>query len=284
MSTTASVARAHSEPEVTRSVADERVTLRRLGPGPRIPGAFWIGPVLLVVVWAIGSATGAISPTVITAPWDVVAEFKTQWTDNDLLGNLTTSLRRAAIGLVLGVASGLVLAVVSGLSRIGESLIDGPIQIKRAIPTLALIPLFVAWFGIGEPMKIITIALISFLPIYIHTHNGLRSIDGKYAELAETVGVGRGEFIRQVVLPGALPGFLLGMRFAVTSALLGLVVVEQYNSQAGIGYMMTLAQQYGQTSVIVVGLVIYGLFGFLADGAVRLIARKVLSWRRTLED
>ena len=284
MSATASVAHAHGERLDGGPQADERVVLRRLGPGRRIRGAFWIGPLLLLAVWAVGSATGAISPTVLTAPWDVLAEFKRQWVDNDLLGNITTSLRRAVIGLVLGVAAGLVLAIVSGLSRIGESLVDGPIQIKRSIPTLALIPLFVAWFGIGEPMKITTIALISFLPIYIHTHNALRSIDGRYAELAETVGVGRGRFVRQVVLPGALPGFLLGMRFAVTSALLGLVVVEQYNSQAGIGYLMTLAQQYGQTSVIVVGLVIYGLFGFLADGAVRLIARKVLTWRHTLED
>ncbi|MCW2865221.1 MAG: nitrate/sulfonate/bicarbonate transporter permease, partial [Actinoallomurus sp.] len=162
-------------------------------------------------------------------------------------------------------------------------LIDGPIQIKRSIPTLALIPLFVAWFGIGQEMKIVTIALISMIPIYVNTHNGLRGIEGKYAELAETLGIGRGEFIRHVVLPGAMPGFLLGMRFAVTSALLGLVVVEQYNATSGIGHMMTLAEEYGQTEILVVGLVIYGVFGLFADTAVRLTERKVLAWRRTLE-
>jgi sulfonate transport system permease protein len=181
------------------------------------------------------------------------------------------------------VAGGMLLAVASGLSRIGESLIDGPIQIKRSIPTLALIPLYVAWFGIGEEMKIVTIALISMLPVYVNTHNGLRGIDGRYAELAETIGIGRGKFIRHVVLPGALPGFLLGMRFAVTSSLLGLVVVEQFNATSGIGHMMTLAEEYGQTDVLVVGLVLYGVFGFLADGAVRLAERRVLAWRRTLE-
>ena len=168
------------------------------------------------------------------------------------------------------------------IDGLGESLIDGPIQIKRSVPTLAVIPLFIAWFGIGQEMKVVTIALISLVPIYIHTHNGLRSIDGRYAELAETVGVGRGEFIRQVVLPGALPGFLLGMRFAVTSSMLGLVVVEQYNATSGVGHMMTLAGQYGQTDVIVVGLVIYGVFGFLADAGVRLAERRLLAWRRTI--
>jgi len=265
------------------SEADDRVTRRRLGPGRRIRYAFWIGPILLLAIWVIGSAVGFIKPEILTAPWDVVKEFKNQWSDHDLLGNITTSLRRSALGLACGILGGVVLALISGLSRLGESVIDGPVQIKRSIPTLALIPLFVGWFGIGEEMKVITIALISMIPIYVNTHNGLRSIDGKYAELAETLDVSRGDFIRHVVLPGALPGFLLGLRFAVTSALLGLVVVEQYNSESGIGHMMTLAQEYGETSVIVVGLVIYGAFGFVLDSVVRLLERKVLTWRRTLE-
>jgi sulfonate transport system permease protein len=270
-------------PPAEKVRVDERVLRRRLGPGRRIRFSFWIGPTLFLAVWAIGSKAGFISPTVLTAPWDVAIAFKTQWTEHDLLGDILASLGRAGVGLAFGVLGGTVLAVVSGLSRLGESLVDGPIQIKRSVPTLALIPLFVAWFGIGQEMKIVTIALISMIPIYVNTHNGLRGIDGKYAELAETIGIGRGEFIRHIVLPGALPGFLLGMRFAVTSALLGLVVVEQYNATSGVGHMMTLAEEYGQTDVLVVGLVIYGLFGFLADTAVRLTERKVLAWRRTLE-
>ena len=262
---------------------DIRVLRRRLGPGRRIRYAFWVGPILLLAGWTIGSSAGLINPAVLTAPWHVLAAFQDQWTNHHLLTNILASLQRAGLGLAFGVLGGTLLAVVSGLSRLGEAVIDGPIQIKRSIPTLALIPLFVAWFGIGQEMKVVTIALISMIPIYVNTHNGLRSIDGRYAELAETVDVGRGVFIRHVVLPGALPGFLLGLRFAVTSALLGLVVVEQYNAISGIGHMMTLAGEYGQTDVIVVGLVLYGIFGFLADSAVRLTERRVLAWRRTLE-
>ncbi|MEU4625110.1 ABC transporter permease [Actinoplanes sp. NPDC023801] len=273
----------HTAPVPVEDTTDRRVVRRRLGPGHRIPFAFWIGPFLALAVWSIGSATGVIKPAILSAPWDVVIAFEDQRVNHDLLGNVLSSLERSAIGLFLGVTTGAVLAVISGLSRLGESLIDGPIQIKRSVPTLAIIPLFIAWFGIGQEMKIITIALISMVPIYIHTHNGLRGIDGKYAELAETIGIGRGEFIRHIVLPGALPGFLLGMRFAVTSSLLGLVVVEQYNAISGIGHMITLAEQYGQTDVIVVGLVIYGIFGYCADSAVRLTGRKVLAWRKTLE-
>ncbi|MEU8818296.1 ABC transporter permease [Actinoplanes sp. NPDC048796] len=267
----------------TDDKTDARVVRRRLGPGRRIRFAFWIGPLLALAVWSAGSATGVIQPAILSAPWDVAVAFEDQWANHDLLTNILSSLQRAVIGLSLGVVTGAVLAVISGLSRAGESVIDGPIQIKRSVPTLAIIPLLIAWFGIGQEMKIITIALISLIPIYVHTHNGLRGIDGKYAELAETIRIGRGDFIRHVVLPGALPGFLLGMRFAVTSSLLGLVVVEQYNAVAGIGHMISLAEQYGQTDVIVVGLVIYGVFGYCADSAVRLTARKVLAWRQTLE-
>jgi len=267
----------------TISPVDVRVVRRRLGPGRRIRFAFWVGPIVLLSIWAAGSKAGLISPAVLTAPWDVVAAFTDQWVNHDLLIDIVASLKRATLGLTFGVLAGAVLAVVSGLSRAGESLVDGPIQIKRSVPTLALIPLFIAWFGIGQEMKVVTIALISMIPIYINTHNGLRGIDGRYAELAETIGISRGEFIRHVVLPGALPGFLLGMRFAVTSSLLGLVVVEQYNATNGIGHMMTLAGEYGQTDVIVVGLVLYGVFGFFLDTAVRLTERKVLAWRRTLE-
>ena len=278
--TAVDVARA---PEAVTEVVDVRVVRRRLGPGRRIRFAFWVGPAVLLAVWAAGSAAGFISPAVLTAPWDVAAAFKDQWVKHDLLGDIVASLTRAGLGLASGVVAGTVLAVAAGLSRAGESLIDGPIQIKRSVPTLALIPLFIAWFGIGQEMKIVTIALISMIPIYVNTHNGLRGIDGKYAELAETIGISRGEFVRHIVLPGALPGFLLGLRFAVTSALLGLVVVEQYNATSGVGHMMTLAEEYGQTDVLVVGLVIYGVFGFLADTAVRLVERKALAWRRTLE-
>ena len=148
---------------------------------------------------------------------------------------------------MLGIVLGVVLALIAGLSRTGEAVLDGPIQLKRAIPSLALLPLLILWFGIGETMKIITITLGVFVPIYLHTHNGLRAIDSRYVELAETVGLSRREFIRRVVLPGALPGFLLGLRFAVTGAWLSLVVVEQINSTSGIGYMMELARTYGQT-------------------------------------
>ncbi|HET6653007.1 MAG TPA: ABC transporter permease [Nocardioides sp.] len=272
----------HSPAQEVDATSDDRVVRRRLGPGRRIPFGFAIGPVLLLALWAVGSATGFLDPRTLSEPWTVVATAAGLAESGRLQDSLLTSALRALLGLGIGVAVGTVLAVLSGLSRTGEALIDGPIQVKRSIPTLALIPLLILWLGIGEEMKVVTIALGVMVPIYIHTHNGLRSIEGRYAELAETIGVSRAEFIRAVVLPGAMPGFLLGLRFAVTTALLALVVVEQVNSTSGIGHMITLASNYGQTDVIVVGLVVYAVLGLVADGSVRLIERKALSWRRTL--
>ncbi len=268
----------------TAPAVDRRVRRRRLGPGRPIRFGYLVGPVVLIVVWLVGSATGWIDQRTLSAPWTVVSTARDLIADGRLQENLLTSAVRAWWGLVFGVIAGVVLAVVSGLSRIGESFIDGPVQVKRSIPTLALIPLLILWFGIGEQMKIITIALGVLIPVYIHTHNGLRSIDSRYVELAETSSLSRSEFVRHVVLPGAMPGFLLGMRFAVTSALLALVVVEQINSTSGIGYMITLAKNYGQTDIIIVGLVVYAALGLLADSAVRLVQRRALTWRRTLEN
>lgn len=120
------------------------------------------------------------------------------------------------------------------------------------------------------------------VPVYVHTHGGLRSIDARYVELAESLRLGRWEFIRKIALPGALPGFVMGIRLALTSAWLSLVVVEQINATSGIGYMISLARSYGQTEIIVVGLAVYGVLGLATDALVRFVEGKALSWRRTL--
>jgi sulfonate transport system permease protein len=263
-------------------LVDERPRATRLGPGRRRRFDAALGSVALLAVWVTGSASGLLDPRILSAPWTVVTTTGDLLADGRLQTNLAVSAQRAGLGLLLGVLLGSALALLSGLSRFGEALVDGPVQVKRAIPSLALLPLLILWFGIGEPMKVVTITLGVLVPVYVQTHAGLRGIDSRYVELAQTVGLSRTAFVRKVILPGALPGFLLGLRFAVTAAWLSLVVVEQVNSTSGIGYMMELARTYGQTDIIVVGLVLYGLLGLLSDGAVRLLQRRALAWQRTL--
>ncbi|MCR8693101.1 ABC transporter permease [Rhodococcus rhodochrous] len=259
-----------------------RTTRSRLAPGKPIKFGLAIGPALLLVAWIVTSATGVLDPKTLSAPWTVVT---TAWEligDGRLQSNLWTSVQRALIGGVIGVALGLVLALAAGLSRIGEALIDGPVQIKRSIPTLALMPLAILWFGIGEEMKILLIALSVFVPVYINTYSALRGIDARYVELAETLDLSRARFVRRIALPGALPGFFTGLRLAVTIAWLALVVVEQVNASSGIGYLMYQARNYGMTEIIIVGLVVYAILGFGSDLLVRAAERKALAWRRTI--
>jgi len=241
-----------------------------------------IGPGLLLIYWSAFSYAGLLDPRILPSPWATAATAASLIADGRLPANLGVSALRAGEGLAFGAAAGLVVALVSGLSRLGGYVFDGLVQMKRAIPTLALIPLVILWLGIGEPMKVTVIALAVFVPIYLQTHAALRGAEVKHLELAETLTLSRWAFVRHVVLPGALPGFLLGLRFAVMAAWLALVVVEQLNATSGIGYMIDLARTYAQTDVIVVGLVVYAVLGLGSDAVVRLAEQRLLAWRRTV--
>ncbi|MFI7399310.1 ABC transporter permease [Streptomyces sp. NPDC049541] len=255
---------------------------RGLSPGRRLPASRLIGPALFLALWAAASAAGRLDPAAIPTPWTVLWTAGRLWSAGTLPTDILTSLERAAYGFTIGLAAGVVLALAAGLSRVGEALIDGTVNLNRAIPTLGLIPLFILWLGIGEGFKIAIIAIVVYVPIYLNTHAALSGIDSRYVELAEVQGLARFRFIRQIVIPGALPGFFVGLRLGVTGSWLGLVVLEQINATSGLGYMMFQAQNYGQSDVILVGLLVYGIFGLVSDSAVRLIERRVLSWRRTL--
>ncbi|WP_330273812.1 ABC transporter permease [Lentzea sp. NBC_00516] len=255
---------------------------KRLGLGKPIPYGRVLGPALVIAVWSIASATGALDPRILSAPWTIVHTGIELTGSGKLPESILTSLQRAALGFFFGATAGTVLAVLSGLSRVGEALIDGTVQVKRAIPSLGLIPLLILWLGIGEEFKIVVIAVTIATIMYLQTYAALTGIDSRYVELAEAVGLSRTQYVRRVVFPGALPGFFLGLRLAVTASWLSLVVLEQINATSGIGYLMFQAQNYGQTDVIVVGLVVYGLFGFVSDALLRIIERRALAWRRTL--
>ncbi|WP_352145044.1 ABC transporter permease, partial [Gluconobacter cerinus] len=178
--------------------------------------------------------------------------------DGTLPFNLGVSLLRAGSGLGIAISVGVALALVSGLSRVGEDVVDAPLQILRTLPALALVPLFILWFGIGETPKILLVALGATFPIYLNLHKGIRSIDPKLVEMSSTLGLSRWQTIRDVFLPGALPDFLTGLRYAVGVSWLMLVVAEQVNAESGIGHMMMDAQDFLRTDIILVGLLVYG--------------------------
>lgn len=254
-----------------------RLTPRRLSA----TGAL-TGPLVVLIIWQLAAQTGWLSPQLLAAPSTALTTGYRLIADGTLLPQLLASAWRAYAGLAIGVLLGLVLALVSGLTRSGEAAIDSLVQIKRAVPTLALIPLAILWLGIGDTMKIALIAGSVLVPIYINTHSALKGIDIRYVELARSVGLSKAQFIRRVALPGALPGFFTGLRLAVTTCWASLVVLEQINTTQGIGYLMNRARDYGQTDVIVVGLVIYMVLGLVSDALVRLLENRQLRYRKVI--
>jgi sulfonate transport system permease protein len=196
---------------------------------------------------------------------------------------MAISLERVAIGLAIGGSVGVLLAIVAGLSRFGDNAVDPLMQMLRTLPLFGLIPVFIVWFGIGELPKVLLIAIGSSIPLYLNTFAGIRSVDAKLAELGRVLELSRWELIRHVVLPGALPQMLVGLRQSLGIAWLALVVAEQVNANAGLGYILTQGQQFDAMNYIFVALLVYCALGLITDAIVRQIERRALTWRRGLE-
>ncbi|AXB77529.1 ABC transporter permease [Novosphingobium sp. P6W] len=242
-------------------------------------GARWLSPLLLLAVLEAGSRTGLIPERTLAAPSKVLATLWTMTVSGELTANLYVSFLRILAGLVIGVTTGVVLALVAGLSRKGEVAVDPLMQIKRTIPTLALTPLFIVWFGIGETPKIALIAFASIFPVYLNLYSGIRGTDLRLLEGARSLGLSRAAQVWHVILPGALPALLVGLRYSLSISVLVLVVAEQINASAGLGYLINNARDFMRTDIILVCLMIYAGLGLAADGLVRLIERRALAWR-----
>jgi len=259
----------------TRAVADTTVRRRQFPRGlERLAGV-----VLLFAIWELAARVGWLSPKVLAGPSTVLTAGVDMVRDGTLGTALWASVQRVFWGLGLGIPIGAALALVAGLSRTGDDMIDANVQMLRFVPIIGLQPLLILWIGIGETAKISLIVLGVAFPVYVNTYAAIRSLDPGHLQLADVVGLGRWSRIRRVILPGALPGFLVGVRMATAVAWLLLVFAEQINARSGLGYLMIRAQTFFQSDVIVVCLVVYAVLGLLSDGLVRLLERTLLRWQ-----
>ena len=249
----------------------------RVGAPPR-----WLSPLVLVIAWEAASRAGLIPPRVLAAPSSVAAAGWELLRSGELVRNLLVSLARVAAGLALGVSTGGALALAAGLSRWGEATIDPLMQIKRTLPLVALVPLFIVWFGIGETPKVLIIAVATIFPVYLALFAGVRGADVKLVEAARSFGLTRTELVAQVILPGALPGLFTGLRYASAVAILFLVVAEQINASSGLGYLINNARDFLRTDVIVLCLAVYAVLGLATDGLLRAAERRTLAWRPSI--
>lgn len=238
----------------------------------------WIAPVVLAIVWEALARAGWLSPQVLPAPSKVL---QTAWKltlTGSLLNDLGVSMLRAAAGFAIGGSIGFAFGTLVGFSRVAEALIDRSVQMVRAIPFLALVPLVIVWFGVGEAQKIFLVSLGVAFPIYVNTTLGIRQIDPNLLELGGVQGLDAWQLIRRIILPGALPSILTGVRYSLATAWLALVVAETIGAQSGLGFLAMDAREFLRTDVIVLTIVIYALIGVAADSIARLLERRLLSW------
>jgi sulfonate transport system permease protein len=249
----------------------------------RWPLGIYTTPIAILMVWEVLARTGILKPTYAPPPSDILSTTVELWRDGILGPDLSISLQRAGIGFAIGLSVGILTGVLGGFLRTGEYVFNGVAQILNTIPLLAVLPLFVVWFGIDELTKVLLIGFGAGVPMYLNLFAAIRGVDQRLIEMARTTGAGPWRIVSRVLVPGALPGFLVGLRFSLAYSILGLVAAETVNADEGLGFLITQAQTYLQTNKVFVGLVIYSILGLLADQFVRMLERVLLRWRPSYE-
>jgi len=238
----------------------------------------WVLPILLLIAWQWASSAGILPSRFLPAPRAVFRSFVELSASGELWSHVRVSALRALSGFVVGGGLGLLLGLLTGSLHWAETLLDTTIQMVRNIPPLALIPLVILWFGIDESAKLFLVALGVFFPVYINTFHGIRSVDRGLLEMGRIYGLSGWPLYREIILPGALPSILVGVRFSLGLMWVILIVAETISARSGIGYMTMNAREFMQTDVMVVGILLYAILGKLADLLAKGLERYWLRW------
>jgi sulfonate transport system permease protein len=238
----------------------------------------WLLPVALLLVWELAARFGLISARILPAPSATARAFWETLLSGALLHHVWVSTQRALIGLAIGGSLGFALGLLNGVFPVAERLLDSSLQMLRNIPHLAAIPLVILWFGIDEEAKLFLVAAGVLFPIYLNTFHGIRHVDRALIEMARSYGLGPWAMFTRVILPGAMPSILVGLRYALGIMWLTLIVAETISASAGIGYMTMNAREFLQTDVVLLGIIIYALLGKIADVLTRQLEHRCLAW------
>ncbi|MDR3639379.1 MAG: ABC transporter permease subunit [Isosphaeraceae bacterium] len=242
----------------------------------------WLVPALGIAAWQAAADCGWLPARFLPSPLSVVRAAVRLGASGELARHVAVSTRRAAIGFAIGGGIGLALGFLNGLSETADRLFDSTLQMARSVPHLALIPLVILWLGIGETAKVALVALGVVFPLYLNTVHGLRSLDPRLIELGRVHGLSRAAMIRRIILPGALPSILVGVRYGLGLMWLSLIVAETISAESGIGYLAMNAREFLQADVVLLSIVLYALLGKLADAITRWLERWLLPWHPKL--
>jgi taurine transport system permease protein len=246
----------------------------------RLVSAITIAVALLV--WSISAELQLVSPVFLPSPQAVAAKFvtvaTTGYVDATLLQHLAASLGRVFAALVFAILVGIPVGLAIGLSNIGRGIFDPLLEFLRPIPPLAYLPLVIIWFGIGEPAKILVIAIAMVAPIALSTASGVRGVQQDRLNAARSFGASRADVIRHVVLPSALPSIITGLRIALGAGWTTLVAAELVAATRGLGFMIQSAAQFLVTDVVMMGIFVIAAVAFVLEFAIRKLERLLVPW------
>ncbi|WP_158967071.1 ABC transporter permease [Chachezhania sediminis] len=243
------------------------------------------GPVIsFLFILGIWSAVGALQilpEAIFPAPWSVWSATVEMWQNGTLAKDLRVSLSRAAIGFVLGASLGVALGLLTGRVAVIRTLLNPFLTLLRPIPAIALVPVAIVWFGIGEGSKYFVISYTVFLTVWFNTHHGMEYVPETYLRASRSLGASKLREFLTVVIPAAAPHIFAGIRLGVALAFLSLVAAELSGASSGIGYRLQEARQYIRTDRMFSLLIILGLLGATVDLIVHHIGKKLVHWEQS---
>ena len=262
------------------SVPWSRPKPKRAALSARLVSAITI--LILLAAWAISAQLKLVSPVFLPSPAAVWAKFvvvaRDGFVDATLLEHITASLWRVFAALVAAILIGVPVGLAIGISRVGRGVFDPLLEFLRPIPPLAYLPLIVIWFGIGEPSKILVIAIAMLAPVALSTAAGVRGVSRERINAARSLGATRAQVVRHVILPSALPSILTGLRIALGAGWSTLVAAELVAATRGLGFMIQSAAQFLVTDVVVMGILVIATIAFALEFIIRRIERVLVPW------
>ena len=255
----------------------------------RPPAKFWMSRtvsvltiVALLLLWTASAELKLVSPLFLPSPLSVAQKFiKVSidgYVDSTLLVHVTASLCRVFSALLLAFAIGVPVGLSIGLSPIGRGVFDPILEFIRPIPPLAYLPLVIIWFGIGEPSKVLVIAIAMLAPIALSTAAGVRDVSAERVHAAQSLGASARQTILHVVLPSALPSIITGVRIALGAGWTTLVAAELIAATRGLGFMIQSAAQFLVTDVVIMGIFVIALIAFVFEFGLRFLEARLVPW------
>lgn len=238
----------------------------------------WVLPIALLIIWEVIVRLNIVSASLFPSPVSILITGWELMVSGELTKHIFASLSRAVVGMIIGGLIGFVLGIINGLFDKSFAFLDSTIQMIRNVPHLALLPLVIVWFGIGEDAKIFLVVIGVMFPVYVNTLHGIRNVDPQLVEMGRMYNLKGWKLFKDILFPGALPSIFVGLRYALGVMWLTLIVAETIPTQVGIGYLATNAREFMQTDVIVLSIIIYALLGKLADLTAKIGEDRALKW------